>query len=100
MKTHALFHLLLKALTLINQGLCWLLIKVIRGYQIVLSPIMGNQCRFTPTCSHYSIEAIKSHGAFKGLALTLWRLLRCNPWGGHGKDPVPPRKACCEPDHD
>ncbi len=72
---------------------------LIRGYQVALSPALkwlttGNPnaatCRFQPTCSHYGLEAIEHHGAIKGLWLTVKRLLRCHPWGGHGLDPVPP----------
>jgi putative membrane protein insertion efficiency factor len=64
-------------------------IWVIRLYQLVLSPILPNACRFSPTCSQYGIEAFKKHGAFKGLILTVKRIGRCHPWGGHGHDPVP-----------
>ncbi|EHQ30197.1 membrane protein insertion efficiency factor YidD [Mucilaginibacter paludis] len=64
-------------------------IALIKLYQILLSPILGAQCRYTPTCSQYGIEAIKKYGAFKGGWLTLKRIARCNPWGGHGHDPVP-----------
>ncbi|QHS56669.1 membrane protein insertion efficiency factor YidD [Mucilaginibacter sp. 14171R-50] len=63
-----------------------LLIKI---YQYLISPILPNACRYTPTCSQYGIEAIKKHGAFKGGWLTIKRIARCNPWGGHGHDPVP-----------
>ena len=63
----------------------------VRGYQRVLGPLLGGQCRFSPSCSFYSIEAFKTHGARRGMALTLRRLGRCHPWGGHGHDPVPPR---------
>ncbi len=65
------------------------LIFVIRGYQILLSPYFGSQCRFSPTCSHYSIQALEKHGAIKGAYLTIRRLLRCNPWHRGGFDPVP-----------
>lgn len=58
-------------------------------YQWTLSPFIGRQCRFEPTCSHYALEALSTHGAIRGGALTVWRLLRCNPWGGWGYDPVP-----------
>jgi putative membrane protein insertion efficiency factor len=64
-------------------------IVLIKLYQWILSPLLGAQCRYTPTCSQYGIEAIKKHGAFKGGWLTLQRIARCNPWGGHGHDPVP-----------
>ena len=67
----------------------WLLILPIRFYQKFISPLTPPTCRFTPTCSHYAIEAIRKHGPFKGLALAVWRILRCNPWGGSGYDPVP-----------
>jgi putative membrane protein insertion efficiency factor len=64
-------------------------IALIKLYQFLLSPLLGAQCRYTPTCSQYGIQAIKKHGAFKGGWLTLKRIARCNPWGGHGHDPVP-----------
>ena len=62
---------------------------VIRGYQLLLSPILGASCRYTPTCSQFGIEAIQKYGPFKGGWLTLKRIASCNPWGGHGHDPVP-----------
>lgn len=64
-------------------------ILLIKIYQLVLSPWMAPSCRFTPTCSQYGIEAFKKHGLFKGFWLTLRRISRCHPWGGHGHDPVP-----------
>ena len=67
----------------------WLLILPIRFYQKFISPLTPATCRFTPSCSHYAIQAIRKHGPFKGLALAVWRILRCNPWGGSGYDPVP-----------
>ena len=67
----------------------WLLILPIRFYQRFISPLTPATCRFTPSCSHYAVEAIRKHGPFKGLVLALWRILRCNPWGGSGYDPVP-----------
>jgi putative membrane protein insertion efficiency factor len=62
----------------------------IRFYQIFISPIIGGykSCRFTPTCSQYAIEAIEKLGIFKGSIAAIWRILRCNPWGGKGYDPV------------
>ncbi|SKB43416.1 membrane protein insertion efficiency factor YidD [Daejeonella lutea] len=62
---------------------------IIKIYQTLISPILGKSCRFTPTCSHYGVEAIKKYGPFEGGWLTLKRIGRCNPWGGHGHDPVP-----------
>jgi len=64
-------------------------IALIKIYQWIISPLIGPKCRFTPTCSHYDIEALKKHGVFKGLWLTVKRISRCHPWGGHGYDPVP-----------
>ncbi len=61
----------------------------IRGYQRVVSPILPPSCRFHPTCSDYAYEAVSTYGMIKGGRLALWRILRCNPWGGHGPDPVP-----------
>jgi putative membrane protein insertion efficiency factor len=73
----------------VMQGLGWLLIQPIRFYQRYISPLTPPTCRFTPSCSNYAIQAIRKHGPFKGLALAVWRILRCNPWGGSGYDPVP-----------
>ena len=67
------------------------LIKLlIRAYQLVISPLLGANCRFTPSCSNYAVEAIDTHGTCKGGLLTCKRLLRCHPFGGAGYDPVPP----------
>ena len=68
-----------------------LLIAPIRWYKKYLSPHLGNNCRFRPTCSEYAIQALQVHGAAKGLVLSVWRILRCNPFGRHGYDPVPPK---------
>lgn len=64
-------------------------IALIKIYQHVISPWMGPSCRYTPTCSQYGIDAIKKYGPIKGGWLTLKRIGRCHPWGGHGHDPVP-----------
>jgi putative membrane protein insertion efficiency factor len=66
------------------------IIGVIQLYQRFLSPLLGASCRFSPTCSAYAVEAIEIHGAVKGGLMSVWRILRCNPFGGHGYDPVPP----------
>ena len=66
-----------------------ILIALIKVYQIALSPFFGQQCRFTPTCSHYAIESLQTYGALKGFWLTIKRLSRCHPWHIGGYDPVP-----------
>jgi putative membrane protein insertion efficiency factor len=77
----------------INRALVALLVAPVRGYQVFLSPLFGGRCRYVPSCSQYAIEALRVHGAVRGSALAAWRVLRCHPWGGHGYDPVPPRRA-------
>ena len=67
-----------------------LLIALVRAYRFLLSPWLGRQCRFEPTCSAYAIEALERHGALRGSALTLHRLARCHPFCEGGHDPVPP----------
>lgn len=66
-----------------------LLVKI---YQWIISPLLPKSCRYEPTCSHYTLEALKVHGLFKGGILAVKRIASCNPWGGSGYDPVPPAK--------
>ena len=73
----------------ISKVAVWLLLLPITFYQRCISPFTPPACRFTPTCSEYAKQALKKHGPIKGLALAIWRVLRCNPWGGSGYDPVP-----------
>ncbi len=74
----------------INKILSFPFIAVIKLYQWTLSPLLGkSKCRFTPTCSQYGLEAFTKHGFLKGFWLTVKRIAKCNPWGGHGYDPVP-----------
>ncbi|MDR0633395.1 MAG: membrane protein insertion efficiency factor YidD [Azoarcus sp.] len=68
-----------------------LFLTLIRGYQLLISPLLGPRCRFYPTCSDYAREAITLHGLRKGGWLALTRILRCHPWHPGGLDPVPPR---------
>jgi uncharacterized protein len=70
-----------------------IMILMVVLYQKIISPWLPVACRFSPTCSHYAIEALKIHGVFKGSALTLWRLLRCQPFCRGGSDPVPLAKS-------
>ncbi len=79
MKIHRLPELLLRGL--------------VRVYQLTLSPFIGNQCRFHPTCSHYALEALEQHGALRGSYLTLRRIGRCHPYCAGGFDPVPAPEA-------
>ena len=65
------------------------LIAVVKAYRLVLSPWIGSSCRFTPTCSAYSLEALDRHGAAVGTYMTMARLARCHPWCAGGHDPVP-----------
>ena len=66
------------------------LIKIIKFYQILISPHLGSNCKFYPTCSNYAIEALRKYGFFKGLYLSVYRILKCNPWSKNcGCDPVP-----------
>ena len=70
---------------------------LIRGYQLAISPLLGPRCRFYPSCSHYAIEAIETHGALRGVWLAIKRISRCHPWHEGGFDPVP---ACLNHSHD
>jgi uncharacterized protein len=74
---------------LLYKILSWPLVLLIQVYQYGISPLIGPKCRFTPTCSHYAVEAIKKYGPFKGFWLALLRISKCHPWGSHGHDPVP-----------
>lgn len=65
------------------------LIALVRLYQYTISPLLPGACRYSPTCSEYGVEALRTHGALYGGWLTLKRILSCNPWGGRGHDPVP-----------
>jgi putative membrane protein insertion efficiency factor len=65
------------------------LMGLVKSYRLLLSPWLGSACRFEPTCSVYSLEALEQHGAIAGTTLTLYRLVRCQPWCQGGHDPVP-----------
>ncbi len=67
----------------------WPFIALIRAYQWTLSPFVGRQCRYEPTCSHYGVRAFRVYGPVKGMSLTLRRLARCHPFAKGGYDPVP-----------
>ena len=72
-----------------KRAAAWPLILAVQFYRHCISPFTPPSCRFTPTCSQYALEALRKYGSLKGLWLTVRRLSRCHPWGGHGYDPVP-----------
>ncbi|MFY9243274.1 MAG: membrane protein insertion efficiency factor YidD [Polaribacter sp.] len=73
-------------------GLGGFLILLVRFYQTAISPFTPSTCRYSPTCSQYTIEALQKHGLFSGGWLSLKRIFSCNPWGGNGYDPVPEKR--------
>ena len=78
-----------KVVSILKQILILPFIILIRIYQWVISPALGPKCRFTPTCSQYAAEALQKHGLIKGFILSVKRVSKCRPGGGHGYDPVP-----------
>lgn len=89
MSDNPLLHFLLQAYNLFMKGAAWLMLLLIKFYQTCISPLTPAACRYTPTCSQYAKEAILKYGPFKGGWLAIKRILRCNPFGGTGYDPVP-----------
>lgn len=77
---------------MLNKVATFPLLILIRGYQLIISPLLGSNCRFMPTCSEYAMESLRSHGLIKGIYLTVKRIGKCHPWGGHGYDPIPTKK--------
>lgn len=78
-----------RILAIVRKVLIFLPVLMIRFYQSCISPFTPAACRYTPTCSQYALEALWKYGLFKGSWLAVKRILRCNPWGGSGYDPVP-----------
>lgn len=76
-----------------------ILAGAVRGYQLTLRGVIGSHCRFEPSCSHYAIEALHTHGALRGTYLATRRILRCNPWNEGGFDPVPPASSSSSSSH-
>jgi len=70
--------------------------KCLKIYHWLISPLLGNRCRFAPSCSDYAHQALEEHGFLTGMWLTIKRLGRCHPWGGHGLDPVPAKRIAEE----
>ena len=77
---------------MLNKVATFPLLLLIRGYQLMISPLLGSNCRFMPTCSEYAMESLRSHGLIKGSYLTIKRIGKCHPWGSHGYDPIPTKK--------
>ena len=78
---------------MLNKVATFPLLLLIRGYQLIISPLLGSNCRFMPTCSEYAMESLRSHGLIKGSYLTIKRIGKCHPWGGNGYDPIPTKKV-------
>ena len=74
---------------MINKIIALPLILIIKTYQIFISPMIGQNCRYLPTCSEYTVECLKKFGIIKGIYLSFKRISKCHPWGSHGYDPVP-----------
>lgn len=86
---HSLISLLSDFFLTLSRWPQQILLSLVRGYRLLLKPWLGNACRFEPTCSAYSLDALRRHGALRGSALTVGRILRCQPWCDGGHDPVP-----------
>ena len=74
---------------MLNKIVTYPLILLIRVYQLIVSPMLGSNCRFMPTCSEYALESLKTYGLIKGTYLTIKRIGKCHPWGSNGYDPIP-----------
>ena len=74
---------------MLNKLIKPIFIAIIKIYQFFVSPILGQNCRYLPTCSEYTIQSIHKFGIYKGFSLSLKRISKCHPWGNHGYDPVP-----------
>lgn len=75
--------------TMLKKIIIFPFVLLVRFYQVAISPFTPGVCRYSPTCSHYTVEALKKHGLFKGGWLAVKRIGSCHPWGGSGYDPVP-----------
>ena len=74
---------------MLNKIIVFPFILFIRVYQLIISPMLGSNCRFIPTCSEYAMESLKEYGLIKGIFLSIKRIGKCHPWGSHGYDPIP-----------
>lgn len=76
---------------MLKEILIFPFVFLVRFYQVVISPLTPAACRYSPTCSHYTLESLKIHGLWQGGWLSIKRIVSCHPWGGQGYDPVPPK---------
>ena len=74
---------------MLNKIIIFPFVLFIRVYQLIISPMLGSNCRFIPTCSEYSMESLREYGLIKGIFLSIKRIGKCHPWGSHGYDPIP-----------
>ncbi len=74
---------------MLNKIIIFPFVLLIRVYQLIISPMLGSNCRFIPTCSEYAMESLKEYGLIKGIFLSIKRIGKCHPWGSHGYDPIP-----------
>ena len=74
---------------MLNKFIIFPFILFIRVYQLIISPMLGSNCRFIPTCSEYAMESLREYGLIKGIFLSIKRIGKCHPWGSHGYDPIP-----------
>ena len=74
---------------MLNKIIVFPFILFIRVYQLIISPMLGSNCRFIPTCSEYAMESLREYGLIKGIFLSIKRIGKCHPWGSHGYDPIP-----------
>ena len=91
-------NLVRSAVRLVSQVVVFVLVTLVRAYQLLVSPMLGPTCRFYPSCSAYAVEALRSHGPLRGSWLTIRRLGRCHPWNPGGVDLVPPREGRRSPE--
>ncbi|MGV4413330.1 membrane protein insertion efficiency factor YidD [Chryseobacterium sp. T1] len=78
---------------MLNKIITFPIVILIRFYQLAISPWLGKNCRYEPTCSHYTLEALRVHGFLRGGWMSIKRIASCHPWGGEGYDPVPPKSS-------
>jgi putative membrane protein insertion efficiency factor len=74
---------------MLNKIIIFPFVLFIRLYQLIISPMLGSNCRFIPTCSEYAMESLREYGLIKGIFLSIKRIGKCHPWGSHGYDPIP-----------